>query len=87
MENYLLGEIFLSHSSVDKTFVRQLTQRIENEGFRVWLDERALVAGDPLAKKISEAVDSANVILVVVSEVSIQSRWLSFELNKALFVW
>ena len=40
------------------------------------------VAGDALGKKISEALDSANVILVVVSQASIELKWLLFELNK-----
>ena len=78
-----MDKFFLSHSSIDKPFVRKLARRIEKEGFRVWLDEKKLVAGDPLGKTISEALDSASVVLVVVSRASVSSRWLSFELNKA----
>jgi hypothetical protein len=83
MHQSLPGEVFLSHSSVDKSFVRKLTRRIEKEGFRVWLDEKKLIAGDVLGKTISEALDRASVVLVVVSKASVKSRWLSFELNKA----
>ena len=83
MDQSLPGQVFLSHSSVDKSFVRKLTHRIEKEGFRVWLDEKKLIAGDPLGKTISEALDRASVVLVVVSKASVKSRWLSFELNKA----
>jgi TIR domain len=83
MDQSLLEQVFLSHSSVDKPFVRKLTRRIEKEGFRVWLDEKKLVAGDALGKTISEALDRASVVLIVVSKASVKSRWLSFELNKA----
>lgn len=82
-EKYLLGKVFISHSSTDKPFVRRLATAIEAAGFQTWLDEKELVPGDPLAKKISDALDSARVVLVVVSSGSIASRWLSFELNKA----
>jgi hypothetical protein len=83
MKKSLLGKVFISHSSLDKPFVRRLSQRLEREGFPVWLDERELVAGDSLGKKISEALDSARAVLVVASKASIKSNWLSFELNKA----
>ena len=47
------------------------------------MDEKKLIAGDALGKKISEALGRAEVVLVVVSEASAKSKWLSFELNKA----
>lgn len=78
-----LGKIFVSHSSVDKPFVRKLASAIERAGFAVWLDEKELMPGDPLARRIGEALDNARVVLVVVSAASIASRWLAFELNKA----
>src|SRR5262245_21104097 len=83
MDQSLPGQVFLSHSSADKPFVRKLAHRLEKEGFSVWLDEKKLIAGDPLGKTISEALDRASVVLVVVSKASVKSRWLSFELNKA----
>jgi hypothetical protein len=82
MKKHLLGKVFISHSSVDKPFVRRLAGRIEKEGFRVWLDERELVAGDLLGKKISEALAVARAVLVVASKASIKSNWLAFELNQ-----
>lgn len=81
--NYQLGKVFISHSSVDKPFVRKLSQSIQNAGFQVWLDEKELLVGDSLPSKISEAVKSAAVVLVVVSRAAVQSRWLAFELNQA----
>jgi TIR domain len=40
IDKALFGEIFLSHSSVDKPFARKLAPRIEKAGFRTWLDEK-----------------------------------------------
>ena len=83
ISEYLLGKVFISHSSADKPFVRELAQSIESAGFQVWLDEKELLVGDSLPRKISEAIKSASVVLVVVSEASIKSKWLAFELNQA----
>jgi len=79
----LFGKIFISHSSIDKPFVRKLVSSLESEGFRTWLDEKELLPGDPLARSISEGLELAPAVIVVVSQASVQSRWLAFELNKA----
>ena len=63
--------------------MRRLAKRIEKENFSIWLDERELLAGDALGRKIGEALDNAKAVVVVVSKASITSRWLAFELNKA----
>lgn len=78
-----LGKIFLSHASVDKAFVRRLKRRLEEEGYDTWLDEKDLLVGDPLATKIFEAIHTARVVIVVVSEASVASNWLKHELNAA----
>lgn len=83
MKQKLLGKIFISHSSADKRFVRSLADRITAAGFDVWLDERELRAGDSLPTEVSSALESAQVVIVVVSKASSRSRWLRFELSKA----
>ncbi|MFO0773350.1 MAG: toll/interleukin-1 receptor domain-containing protein [Nitrospiraceae bacterium] len=78
-----LGKIFISHTGSDKPFVRSLAEQIVNHGFDVWLDERDLLVGDPLAENISKALISARVVLAVVSSSSAHSKWLRYELNLA----
>jgi|CXWL01.1.fsa_nt_gi hypothetical protein len=78
-----LGKIFISHTETDKPFVRTMANWIEKNGFGVWLDERSLLVGDPLAERISEALAAARVVLVIVSSASINSKWLRYELNLA----
>jgi len=78
-----LGKIFISHASIDKPFVRRLTRRLKKANYSIWLDEHELVAGDPLGAKIAEALRRARVVLVVVSESSVKSKWLRYELNVA----
>lgn len=80
---YRLGKVFVSHSSSDKAFVRKLAKELEGLGFQTWLDEKELLAGDPLPRKISEGVQSAPAVLVVASAAATKSSWLKFELNHA----
>jgi hypothetical protein len=82
-EHSHLGKVFISHTAVDKRFVRRLKARVEAAGYDVWLDEHDLLAGDPLAEQIGEALKRAKVVLVVVSTASVASRWLRYELNIA----
>jgi len=58
MEKHLLGEIFISHSSLDKPFVRRLARRIEKSGFSVWLDEKELIAGEKAIFGWQQSIDA-----------------------------
>jgi hypothetical protein len=78
-----LGKVFVSHSSIDKTFVRRLTSRLSNEGFSIWLDEKELWVGDSLTNKISTAIEAARAVIVVISANALASPWLSYELSSA----
>jgi hypothetical protein len=81
--HFRLGKIFISHTAADKPFVRRLAARLEKSSFQVWLDEHDLIAGDPLPQSIGKALQAAKVILVVVSNSSVSSKWLRYELNLA----
>lgn len=78
-----IGKVFISHSAIDKPLVRKLSRAIKSGGFEVWLDEHELVVGDPLGKRIAEALQVAKVVIVVVSPDSMKSHWLKYELNLA----
>jgi len=76
--------IFLSHSSKDKFFVRNLAEHLTNNGIKVWLDEAELNIGDSLTEKIAEAIETTDYVGVVLSHNSINSEWVQKELQIAL---
>jgi hypothetical protein len=39
-------DVFISHSSKDKPVVRELANRLKQDGLRVWLDEWEIQPGD-----------------------------------------
>lgn len=77
--------IFLSHTSADKPFVRELKQRLHAHGVtEIWLDEAEIQIGDSLTKKIEEGMKKTRYIGVVLSEASIRSPWVERELDIAI---
>lgn len=76
--------VFLSHSSADKIFARNLAKDLQNCGVYVWIDEGEIKLGDSLIEKISEGIDKMNYLLVVLSTNSIKSNWVRKEVNLAI---
>jgi len=79
-----MPSVFLSHSSTDKPFVRQLAERLTESGARVWLDEAKLQIGDSIIYNISQAIREVDFVIVVISKHSICSQWVKKELNLAM---
>lgn len=79
-----MSSIFLSHSSKDKFFARELAERLEAYGVKVWLDEAELNIGDSLTEKIGAAIEEADFLGVVLSENSVNSEWVQRELQVAM---
>jgi hypothetical protein len=75
---------FISHSSKDKKFVRQLAADLVANGIKVWLDEQRIRVGDSIPEKIAQGVAESDFFLVVVSVNSAGSAWVQKELNGAL---
>lgn len=77
--------IFLSHTSDDKPFVRDLKSKLEAHGVsEIWLDEAEIDIGDSLTKKIDEGLKKTKYIGVVLSPRSIKSPWVERELEIAI---
>jgi hypothetical protein len=77
--------IFLSHTGVDKPFVRRLREDLLERGVpRVWLDEAEIDIGDSLIAKIDEGMKLSRYIAVVLSKKSIDAPWVKKELDLAM---
>lgn len=75
--------VFLSHSSKDKPFVRDLADFLGDGGeIEVWLDEREIGYGENIAGKIQEGLD-ADVVLLILSPDSVESKWVKEEWTDA----
>ncbi|MFZ2653177.1 MAG: TIR domain-containing protein [Burkholderiaceae bacterium] len=79
-----MADLFISHSSADDGFVRDLRAALADHGQQGWIDSRELRGGDPLWPVIQAAITQASALAVVVSPAALQSKWVGKELRHAL---
>jgi tetratricopeptide (TPR) repeat protein len=79
-----MTQLFLSHSSTDDPFVRDLRAALADHGQEGWIDSRHLRGGDPLGPEIEQAIEAATAFAVVVSPAALRSKWVAMELRHAL---
>lgn len=79
-----MSKVFISHSSKDKRFVRTLKDDLNENSIETWFDEDQLDLGDSLIEKLEKALEESTHFLIILSQNSINSDWVKFELNKAI---
>lgn len=77
-----IGGTFISYSQKDSAFVEKLYHQLQYSGIRCWLDKHDLLAGK-LEKQIFTSIRIQDIILLVLSENSIDSDWVEAELEAA----
>lgn len=77
---------FLSHASDDKDrFVLGFGEKLRKHGIELWLDKWEILPGDKIVGKIfEEGLKTAEVIIVVLSNVSVAKPWVRAELEVAV---
>ncbi len=76
--------IFLSHASADKPFVKELKQALEHGGeIECWLDEFEIGLGDNIAERINQGLEEADYVVFVMSPTSVASKWVREEWTAA----
>ena len=71
--------VFLSHSSVDRQLVRWIAVDLGNRGYRPWLDEWEIAAGESIPKRISDGIEECRAMGVVLSRSAVSSHWVERE--------
>ncbi len=57
-----LFDVFLSHSSKNKLVVRDLAQRLFNDGIRVWFDEDHIMRGGGIPATVADQMKRCRVL-------------------------
>ncbi len=81
----ITSSVFISHSHADKPMARRIASEIAAHGHRVWIDEAEIHIGDSLLDKISNAIDSVEYIVAILSSNSVNSNWVRQELEIAMY--
>lgn len=74
-------DVFISHASEDKGFVKKLAESLESKGLRVWYDSLTLHPGDSLRRKIDEGLAKSSYGIVVLSKKFFEKEWPKKELD------
>ena len=73
-------DVFISHASEDKPFVRRLANALIEQGLRVWFDEFTLRVGDSLNRTINHGLANSRYGIVVLSPNFFAKKWPQDEL-------
>jgi hypothetical protein len=77
-------KLFISYSRAQTPFVDRLADQLEDHGYSLWLDYQSLVPAKPWFQQITSWIDEADVVLLVVSKESINSRNVEPEWKRAV---
>ncbi|MDT0651297.1 TIR domain-containing protein [Autumnicola edwardsiae] len=77
--------VFISYSQKDKKYADLISEKLKSNGHDVWYDDWKLRAGDNLINKLEEGLRSADAIIIIVSEHSLQSKWVMQEYTAIAF--
>src|SRR5260370_9504155 len=78
-------DVFISHASEDKRDVAEpIAKKLQERGFRVWLDIQELLLGDKFAVKINDGLRSSRYGVVILSKDYFAKRWTADELEALL---
>jgi hypothetical protein len=75
---------FISYSSPDDILARRLHADLQEEGVRCWFAPHDLQPGDYFRKRIDEAIHIQDKLLLILSEHSVKSGWVGYEVETAL---
>ena len=74
---------FISHSSHDKDAAKRLALDLQGQGYSVWFDEWEILVGHNIVDEVFGAIKQSSFMVVLLSEASVQSRWVDEELTAA----
>ncbi len=77
-------KLFISYSRREMPFVNALVDRLEDDGYPVWCDYRSLVPGQPWNEQIVQGIREADLIVLVVSNAAMESKYVREEWGKML---
>jgi uncharacterized protein YjbI with pentapeptide repeats len=74
---------FISHSSLDQGFAERLRADLMANNLRCWYAPEDLKTGDRFQEQIEQSIQVFDKVVIVLSEASVQSRWVEREVNAA----
>jgi hypothetical protein len=73
--------IYFIYSSRDKTAVRELAEKLIDDGVNVWLDKFRIEVSDRFPEKLDCGLESSRAAIICLSEAAKGSEWVWWEIN------
>ena len=78
-------DVFLSHSAKHETVVRDVAERLREDGLRVWLNESEIRLGDSIPAKIEAGLGHSRLLVLCMSAQAFSSDWAQLEAGRFRF--
>jgi hypothetical protein len=78
-------DFFLSHSSIDKPFVKIIADELTKNDIKFWMDEWDIRPGENIVKEINSGLQNSSFVLVFLSKESVKSKWVEEEWTKKVY--
>ncbi|MBC7909493.1 MAG: toll/interleukin-1 receptor domain-containing protein [Pyrinomonadaceae bacterium] len=76
-------KVFISSSSRDSDLARDLAKRLEKAGLYVIMPSKSIEAGADVVARIRDEMRKASEVIVIMTNNSVHSPWLLFEMGYA----
>lgn len=77
-------DVFISYSHKDRVFVQKLATALSKHGLKSFIDEQDIEWGSSLVESLTNAIQEARFVLVIMSPNYFSSQWANKELDMAL---
>lgn len=76
--------VTISYAHGDSSYASRLGEALRGYGFDAWVAHEELRTGDDLSDRLSRRLSKTDWLVVLVSESTIKSRWIDFEVGAAV---
>ena len=74
-------QIFISHSSKDKTEVERILPYLNAQNLPVWFDKYNISVGDMITESVQQGIEESNMVIFWVTENFLNSKWCKIEMS------
>jgi WD40 repeat protein len=75
-------KIFISYSRRDLQIANNFVDELKAKNFEVFIDKRGLQYGEQWQNQLAESIRSSDTVVWLISEASVASRWVKWELGE-----
>ena len=83
-QSHYYRSYFISYSSQDREFVKQLHDDLQKKDMRCWYAPEGVTVGEKRQISLNETIRRFDKLLLILSEHSVNSRWIREEVETAL---